>query len=194
MITKHIDDYIRGSVLFYDNRQIENDTKLDGLFTDNMNVKLQVFIVQTTHPILTKAGYTSCPSIEELKGYSEENLEHVCDFKIANPNGVIYWPGISDLRYVNLDDIIEITEEEIMMYEPNQVHEYLKPEQKSKLNKLCYLTLWIPQKLITKFSNEEGEVDGEQVAEYLSILCKKQSVSGHWVCAMCIRSSWRSTT
>ena len=39
---------------------------------------------------------------------SLEELSRVMDFQVSNRFGSVVWPGHTDLRFVDLDDIIEI--------------------------------------------------------------------------------------
>ncbi|KAH8583739.1 nucleoporin [Cryptosporidium sp. chipmunk genotype I] len=71
--------------------------------------KQKEFIVESLTPILTKSDYFCIPSIEVLKTFSEERLAVVEDFKIVREGvGEIVWPGITDLRGINLDLVVSI--------------------------------------------------------------------------------------
>ncbi|KAF7458611.1 nuclear pore complex protein Nup98-Nup96 [Cryptosporidium felis] len=66
-------------------------------------------VIKSLTPILTKTDYFCIPSIEVLKTFSEERLAIVEDFKIIREGvGEITWPGITDLRGINLDSIVSI--------------------------------------------------------------------------------------
>ncbi|CUV05122.1 unnamed protein product [Cryptosporidium hominis] len=71
--------------------------------------KQKEFVIESLTPILTKHDYFCIPSIELLKTFSEERLAVVEDFKIVREGvGEIVWPGITDLRGINLDSVVSI--------------------------------------------------------------------------------------
>ncbi|OII76586.1 nucleoporin autopeptidase family protein [Cryptosporidium andersoni] len=66
------------------------------------------FIASLT-PILTKPSYYCIPSIEALSTFTEDRLATVEDFRVIREGvGEIMWPGLTDLRGLNLDHIISI--------------------------------------------------------------------------------------
>ncbi|EEA07241.1 nucleoporin autopeptidase family protein [Cryptosporidium muris RN66] len=66
------------------------------------------FIASLT-PILTKPSYYCIPSIEALSTFTEDRLAAVEDFRVIREGvGEIMWPGLTDLRGLNLDHIISI--------------------------------------------------------------------------------------
>ncbi|KAH8742027.1 nucleoporin [Cryptosporidium ryanae] len=66
-------------------------------------------VVKSLVPILTKSDYFCIPSIEVLKTFSEDRLAIVEDFRIVREGvGEIMWPGITDLRGINLDLVVSI--------------------------------------------------------------------------------------
>ncbi|KAJ1609621.1 putative nucleoporin [Cryptosporidium canis] len=66
-------------------------------------------IIESLAPVLTKSDYFCIPSIEVLKTFSEERLAAVEDFKIVREGvGEIIWPGITDVRGINLDLVVSI--------------------------------------------------------------------------------------
>ncbi|OII74205.1 FG-rich motif-containing protein [Cryptosporidium ubiquitum] len=71
--------------------------------------KQKEYIVESLTPVLTKTDYFCIPSIEVLKTFSEERLAIVEDFKIVREGvGEIIWPGVTDLRGINLDLVVSI--------------------------------------------------------------------------------------
>ncbi|KAL7065962.1 nucleoporin autopeptidase family protein [Cryptosporidium serpentis] len=60
-------------------------------------------------PVLTKSSYYCIPSIEALSTFTEDRLAAVEDFRVIREGvGEIMWPGLTDLRGLNLDHIISI--------------------------------------------------------------------------------------
>lgn len=91
---------------------------------------------QDFHPILTKSGYFTVPPISFLKNCAFETLMSIEDFTIYNDEGKIHFPGETDLTYVNLDEIVEITAKFIEVY-PDETK---KPSVGFKLNRSAILT------------------------------------------------------
>ena len=93
---------------------------------------------------LTKRGYHTFPKISDLITADEDYLSQVEDFQITNSLGTIMWPGKTDLRFVDLDDIINITQFDIEVY--NNLPTLMKPKVidnfkfkvGDKLNKNCF--------------------------------------------------------
>lgn len=68
-------------------------------------------------PTLAREGYSSEPSMQVLSTYTEHRLSQVEDFKVLNSKfGWIQWPGLSDLRGLDLDAIIDINHLEVSVY------------------------------------------------------------------------------
>ncbi|KAK9173547.1 Peptidase S59 nucleoporin [Cryptosporidium meleagridis] len=88
------------------------DQLIDGVPSDLVKSyirKQKEFVIESLTPILTKHDYFCIPSIELLKTFSEERLAVVEDFKIVREGvGEIVWPGITDLRGINLDAVVSI--------------------------------------------------------------------------------------
>ena len=88
-------------------------------------------------PILTKDILT-IPTIPELYSMTLNELENVENFTIFNKHGKITFPGKTNLRGINLDDIVDISEKSISVYSvnPNIVH-----KKNEGLNKNCFITI-----------------------------------------------------
>ncbi|PFH37959.1 nucleoporin autopeptidase [Besnoitia besnoiti] len=72
---------------------------------------------QDLRPVLTRADYESVPSIEVLTGMTEQELSRVQDFTITRRGyGSIRWPGYTDLRGINLDEVVKIEKLEVSVY------------------------------------------------------------------------------
>ena len=90
----------------------------------------------TAAPTLTKAGYFSVPSIKRLQRMSEEELKQVPRFVIGRQGyGEIAFLYPVDLRYANLDDIVQIRKGSITLYPTSS-----KPLPGDGLNQPALLT------------------------------------------------------
>ncbi|AFZ81578.1 hypothetical protein BEWA_009920 [Theileria equi strain WA] len=71
----------------------------------------------TNPPTLSKPKYTTKPTIESLQLMNDKQLSEVLDFQIIHDEyGDILWPGYTDLRSLNLDEIIDISYRKITAY------------------------------------------------------------------------------
>ena len=61
-------------------------------------------------PQLKRPGYETEPSMEALAKMSMEELEHVENFTIKNKHAKIVFEGKTDLRNLDLDQIVNIQE------------------------------------------------------------------------------------
>eukprot|EP00871_Galdieria_phlegrea_P000177 jgi/Galph1/115/GphlegSOOS_G4785.1 len=83
-------------------------------------------------PILTKESYYTVPSLDSLRKMSNEELSHVSDFRVGRTGvGEIQWIGKTDVRYLNLDRIINIENRAVLVY-PDEGE---KPADGVELNK-----------------------------------------------------------
>lgn len=87
------------------------------------------------HPILTKPGYHTQPKMSELAKYSFETLMEIDNFCVFNEDGMVEFEGLTDLTYVNLDEILDISH--VIELYPD---ERRKPREGEKLNKPAVLT------------------------------------------------------
>ena len=87
------------------------------------------------HPILTKPGYQTQPKMSELAKYSFETLLEIDNFCVFNEDGMVEFEGPTDLTYVNLDEILDISH--VIELYPDEKR---KPREGEKLNKPAYLT------------------------------------------------------
>ena len=72
----------------------------------------------TAAPVLTRAGYFTCPDISVLQKYSSKELSKVRQFTVFRPNfGKIEWIGETDVRNLDLDHIVKIEKKEVFVYE-----------------------------------------------------------------------------
>ena len=87
------------------------------------------------HPILTKPGYQTQPKMSELAKYSFETLMEIDNFCVFNEDGMVEFEGTTDLTYVNLDEILDISH--VIELYPDEKR---KPREGEKLNKPAFLT------------------------------------------------------
>jgi hypothetical protein len=93
-----------------------------------LDIPSQITIKSDICPITKK--YKTEPSIEQLNKMKKEELERVYNFNIYNEHGKISFKGYSDLTYLNLDEIVDISPLVVNVY--SQV---VPPEIGQKLNK-----------------------------------------------------------
>ncbi|GBE58715.1 nucleoporin autopeptidase [Babesia ovata] len=68
-------------------------------------------------PILTKEGYTTRPTMSSLRQMSDKQLANVMDFQVIREGfGDILWPGYTDVRQLNLDNIVDIAHRKVTLY------------------------------------------------------------------------------
>jgi nuclear pore complex protein Nup98-Nup96 len=108
-------------------------------------------------PILTKKGYDCHPSIQELQRMTDDELGSVKNFVIFRPGlGQIKWEGQTDVRDLNLDEIVVIENKMISVYDDIQEND--KPPRGTELNKPAVVTLYqICPKTITAEAIEKFE-------------------------------------
>jgi hypothetical protein len=115
-------------------------------------------VVSNSHaPVLTKHNYYCHPNLPELQLMSDKDLSTVANFVVFRPGiGQIKWEGNSDLRDLNLDDIVVIENKMISVYD--DVEESDKPPRGEELNKAAVVTLYqISPKTITADAIEKFE-------------------------------------
>jgi nuclear pore complex protein Nup98-Nup96 len=92
-------------------------------------------------PKLTKEGYITSPSIEELNTLSEADLAAVSNFGISREGfGRISWDGAVDVRGIDLDKVVAIDSRDIAVYDDEESTAN-KPPAGTKLNRPAVLTL-----------------------------------------------------
>ena len=94
-------------------------------------------------PLLTMGGYDTTPSRHVLAEMSGDELSKVVQFRIYRPGiGEICWPGETDVRCLNLDQIVRIEPKEVFVYDGMSDDCAEKPPQGQGLNKHAIITLW----------------------------------------------------
>ena len=105
-------------------------------------------------------GYQTIP---DLKNFSDSELENVEDFTVIKPNiGKILWPGVTNLRDVQLSRIINIKPKEVFVYE-----DVPAPPVGTELNKNAVVSLY---GIYPKEATEEGY---KSLLHRLNTFCQK---------------------
>lgn len=68
-------------------------------------------------PVLTKSGYTVEPTIQQLSRMNEEQLKKIENFTIRNEFATIKFEGMTDVRFLNLDKIVNLNYRSVKTYE-----------------------------------------------------------------------------
>lgn len=90
-------------------------------------------------PRCSAEGFSTRPSIEALQSYSESRLAAVEDFTVIREGyGEVTWPGLTDVRGLNVDEVVKIEDKSIEVY-PSSVG--VVPELGVGLNKPALVTL-----------------------------------------------------
>lgn len=68
-------------------------------------------------PLCTREGYSTKPTMETLKSYTESRLAAVEDFTVIHEGfGEITWPGLTDVRGLSIDDVVIIEDKAVEVY------------------------------------------------------------------------------
>jgi hypothetical protein len=88
-------------------------------------------------PSLTREGYFSCPSVLDMSRMSEAQLKQIDNFEICRQGfGSIMWPGVTDVRGVDLDQLVSIGEGTITVFPHDSM-----PPVGTGLNKSAVISL-----------------------------------------------------
>eukprot|EP00638_Chattonella_subsalsa_P022633 CAMPEP_0117885928 /NCGR_PEP_ID=MMETSP0950-20121206/19999_1 /TAXON_ID=44440 /ORGANISM="Chattonella subsalsa, Strain CCMP2191" /LENGTH=605 /DNA_ID=CAMNT_0005743043 /DNA_START=37 /DNA_END=1854 /DNA_ORIENTATION=+ len=131
---------------------------------------------------LTRPGYTCLPSIERLTVMTPEEQSQVKNFTVLRYNfGEITWPGETDIRGLDLDELVEIGDKVVEVYHRTEPSE--KPSHGNGLNKPATIRLEniLPPSDATAneikaFSRKVKERTAEMGAKFLSY----DSLTGEW--------------
>eukprot|EP01083_Nonionella_stella_P302723 1044949_1 len=113
-------------------------------------------------PKLTREGYHTKPAMDELKTWNAKQLYQCRDLVVYHKKyGNVEWPGVSDIRSLDLDKIVFLSHGRIEVY-PDDIRD--KPQRGQLLNKFAKITLneiW-PQELAEsteddQFTKEEAD-------------------------------------
>jgi hypothetical protein len=87
-------------------------------------------------PILTRADYFTRPSIKDMALMTVEQLLRIDNFQIERQDvGSIQWPGITDVRGLNLDELVSIDHGAVEVYQDD------RPPVGNALNKGAVISL-----------------------------------------------------
>jgi len=135
-------------------------------------------------PILTKPGYKTFPDYKNFCRMSVEELQNVKDFEIYNDYGRIQFPGITNLENLNLDDIVQIEDKFVCLYQNKDVY---KHEVGKGLNKEAFITMYnIKPKYKRKKESDEEYSDfikllKNQCHQKDTTFVKHDRISGEWI-------------
>ena len=117
-------------------------------------------------PVCTRSNYKISPSLIQISRMTMNEIEKIENFSIENQFGKIMWPGKTNLIGMNLDLIVNISENSAEVY-PDDLYpnENKKPLKGSDLNKKARITL---------FNIENGQ-SRENFDEYLINMAKEQN-------------------
>jgi len=106
------------------------------------------------YPKLTRSEYYTKPSMESLKRMTERELFEVADFTVGHDDyGSVQWKGLTDVRALDLDAIVEFEHGKIEVYDDTLSD---KPQHGEYLNKYAIIRLqsiWSQQ---VEKAKEEG--------------------------------------
>lgn len=98
----------------------------------------QLEAIKDVAPKMERVGYFTSPDIQVLKKMSSADLSRVRSFTIFRPNvGKIEWEGLTDVRNLDLDAIVNIEPREVFVYKDID-----PPAQGTGLNKPAIITLY----------------------------------------------------
>jgi len=136
-------DHIRGSSYYLrqmqdmennENRKNENKDEHEN---DDQNQKASHYDA----PTLTHEDYYTVPSIEKLKQLTNKQLSEIENFTVGHKMfGKITWIGKTDVRGLNLDELVTIQSKSVEVYKDDS-STIKKPEQGCELNKYALIEL-----------------------------------------------------
>ncbi|UKJ89915.2 hypothetical protein MACJ_003169 [Theileria orientalis] len=89
-------------------------------------------------PMLKAEGYTTRPSIRVLKAMTDKELSEVKDFQISREGyGDILFPGLTDVRGLDLDDVVDIGYRQVSLYNGRT----RAPSEGTGLNKRAFVSM-----------------------------------------------------
>ncbi|XP_055893194.1 nuclear pore complex protein Nup98-Nup96-like isoform X2 [Biomphalaria glabrata] len=124
------------------NRLSAADTTTSFLNTSDLDASCLPVDRSTPHPTgvtLTRPGYFTIPSLDEMMSYLDENGDCVVDnFTVGREGyGTIFFPGETNVAGMNLDEIIHFRRKEVVVYPDDDK----KPPLGQGLNKKAEITL-----------------------------------------------------
>lgn len=109
-------------------------------------------------PICANHNIWTKPSLEAMAGMSEVELSRVEHFQIGHYGvGSVTWPGVSDVRFLNIDEIIVFQKGSVTLFPDEE----LKPPQGTGLNKTAVIELLVKPKNVELAKKYEARYVGE---------------------------------
>ena len=93
-------------------------------------------------PKLTNSDYKIQPTIEQLNRMTDRELAAVEGFTIWNNHGKVEFEGRTDVRDINLDEVVVINNKNVEIYPEDKFKGSDKPFPGEKLNKPALITLY----------------------------------------------------
>lgn len=152
----------------YIDRVFERSKDRNSTPSEELDFEQRSLDADSFHPILTKQGYWTQPSFDQIRSMSFEQLLKLENFTIENCYGKVFFEGYTDLTDVNLDLDVVINEADIEVY-PNDLScgIYSKPALGEKLNRPAILTM---NKLVLK-----KKLSDEETVEFLKNNLEKRN-------------------
>ena len=140
---RNLEEIFNSTELSYNGYVLEDDRSIkEATLEDPVRVLLYISNERNA-PKLTKAGYWTSPPLEELKKWDERSLKYVENFTVGNENGTIEFLGETDVRGLDLDELVIIQHGFAEVYpEAKFPTEESKPRRGDKLNKPSIITLY----------------------------------------------------
>jgi len=131
---------IRGQYLLsYLNSSSEDTITLD----EEIKTIKEDIVDKKLTPILTKEGYYTIPSMNELAKFGKNQLKAVNDFVVGRKeHGEILFYGKTDLAQLDLDKIVQIEKRYVDVYNETDFPKGIKPEKNVSLNKKSRIKLF----------------------------------------------------
>ena len=132
-------------------------------------------------PVLQRSSYTVVPSLLEMARMSEQELSQVTDFRIENEHGSITFTGNTDLRGLDLDELVEITRGAVTVYPPHVEDRGGKPPVGQGLNKKAIIRLKNCVKPRKDFESYRQRVKNFTETKLNGKLLELNPEAGEWV-------------
>ncbi len=163
-----------GAVSPSEDKENRPSTNGDGAAAASVAVGKAKFI-KSVVPRLTDSNYFTIPSLSAMARMSELQLKSIQDFTVGHSEyGLITWPGMTDVRGLDLDAIVRFSQSALEVYpDPNT-----KPAVGKQLNKMAKVQLkgcW-PLDPVTKVRGPS--TDAQRMARYERTLRKASAETG----------------
>jgi hypothetical protein len=158
----------------HDDKEKQSDKKKKQKRTESENSEFTQLAPLDRLPILTKPGYKTIPDMRNIYRMTLEELQNVDNFSIFNEYGRIDFKGKTDLTNLNIDQIVNIEEKKITVYQNGDLS--YTPDVGKGLNKPAVLRLY------NCFPEGKKELTDEQRSLYtasLQKICKEKGVRSY---------------